>query len=180
MGMKVSTYVDAENFLKNTQVELELNEVANSLILGVCLRLIRYPERVKTPPCLKTVEDENGLVLASMMNPPYKLVVYGHQGVLDEGTMVLVEDLISGGWKVPGVLWSREVVRRVVERWVEITGQRRKIKTSLGYIFIQRFFEPTLFRLFVEIRVYSSTGQPPDSGWMCDDVLLRGETTRGL
>ena len=74
MGMKVRTYVDAENFLKNTQVELELNEAANSLLLGVCLRLIRYPERGKTPPCLKMVEDENGPVLASMMTPPHKLV----------------------------------------------------------------------------------------------------------
>jgi hypothetical protein len=50
----------------------------------------------------------------------------------------------------------------------------------LGYVFIQRYYEPTLFRPFVEIRVYSSAGQPPDSGWMCDDELLRGEATRGL
>jgi hypothetical protein len=50
----------------------------------------------------------------------------------------------------------------------------------LGYVFIQRYYEPTLFKPFVEIRVYSSAGQPPDSGWMCDDELLRGEATRGL
>jgi len=50
----------------------------------------------------------------------------------------------------------------------------------LGYVFIQRYYKPTLFRPFVEIRVYSSAGQPPDSGWMCDDELLRGEATRGL
>jgi predicted GNAT family acetyltransferase len=128
MGMKVRTYVDAENFLRNTQVGLESNEAANSLMLGVCLRLIRYPERVKTPPCLKTVEDEKGLVLASMMTPPHKLVVYGHQGDLDEGARVLAEDLVSEGWKVPGVLGPREVVRRVVERWAEITEQRCEVE----------------------------------------------------
>jgi len=50
----------------------------------------------------------------------------------------------------------------------------------LGYVLIQRYYEPTLFRPLVEIRVYSSAGQPPDSGWMCDDELLRGEATRGL
>ncbi|MFC2055147.1 hypothetical protein ACFLV7_12775 [Chloroflexota bacterium] len=50
----------------------------------------------------------------------------------------------------------------------------------LGYIFIQRYYEPTLFRPFVEIRVYSSARLPPDSGWMCDDELLRGEDTLGL
>ena len=50
----------------------------------------------------------------------------------------------------------------------------------LGYVFIQRYYEPTLFKPFVEIRVYSSAGQPPDTGWMCDDELLRGEATGGL
>jgi hypothetical protein len=50
----------------------------------------------------------------------------------------------------------------------------------LGYVFIQRYYEPTLFRPFVEIRVYSSAGRLPDSGWMCDDELLRGRATRGL
>jgi hypothetical protein len=121
MGMKVRSYVDAESFLRNTQVELESNEAANSLMLGVCLRLIRYPQRVKTPPCLKTVEGEKGLVLAAMMTPPHKLVVYGHQGALDEGARVLAEDLVSEGWKVPGVLGPREVVRSVVtpENWTK-------------------------------------------------------------
>ena len=128
VGMKVRTYVDAESFLRNTQEELESNEAANSLMLGVCLRLIRYPERVKTPPCLKTVEDENGLVLAAMMTPPHKLVVYGHQGDLDEGARMLAEDLVSEGWEVPGMLGPREVVRRVVGKWAEITGQRCEVE----------------------------------------------------
>ena len=64
-------------------------------------------------------------------------------------------------------------------------GQVRRYQSGsdycrLGYVFIQRYYEPTLFRPFVEIRVYSSARQPPDSGWMCDDVLLRGEVTQGL
>jgi len=50
----------------------------------------------------------------------------------------------------------------------------------LGYVFIQRYYEPTLFKPFAEIRVYSSAVQLPDSGWMCDDALLRGEATQGL
>jgi len=127
MGMKGMTYADAEGFLRNTQAELESNEAANSLMLGICLRLLRNPERVKTASYLRTIEDESGLVLAAMMTPPHKLVVYGHQGDLDEGARILAEDLIGGGWKVLGVLGPREVVRRVVERWAEITGQRCEV-----------------------------------------------------
>jgi hypothetical protein len=64
-------------------------------------------------------------------------------------------------------------------------GQVRRYQVGsdyywLGYVFIQRYYEPTSCKQFVEIRVYSSAGQPPDSGWMCDDELLRGEATRGL
>jgi hypothetical protein len=128
MRMKVRTYGDAESFLRNTQVELESNEAANSLMLGVCLRLIRYPERIKTSPCLKTVEDERGLVLASMMTSPHKMVVHGHQGDLDRGARVLVEDLVSERWMVPGVLGPREVSRSVGEAWAEITGGRCELE----------------------------------------------------
>lgn len=93
--MKVETYTDAGSFLSHTQAELESNEAANGLILGVCGRLVRHPERFEAAPCLKTVEDGNGLVLAAMMTPPHKLVVYGHQGDLEGAARVLVRDLIG-------------------------------------------------------------------------------------
>jgi predicted GNAT family acetyltransferase len=128
MGMKGRTYADAESFLRNTQVALESNEAANSLMLGLCLRLVRSPEWVKTPPYLMTAEDEKGLVLAAVMTPPQNLVVYGHRGELDEGARILAEDLAGGGWKVPGVLGPRGVARSVVERWVEATGQRCELE----------------------------------------------------
>ena len=125
--MKVTTYSDAELFLNNTQAELESNEAANSLMLGVCGQLIRHPDRVKKAPCLKTVEDENGLVLAAMMTPPRKLVVYGHQGDLAEGARVLVEDLVREGWQAPGVMGPREAARTVAEKWEEVMGGRYEL-----------------------------------------------------
>ena len=121
--MQITTYTDAEGFLRNTQVALELNEAANSLMLGVCGRLARHPERIEATPCLKTVADETGLILAGMMTPPHKLVVYGHQGNLDGGTRLLVTDLLREGWQVPGVLGPSVAAKRVAERWVAVTGQ---------------------------------------------------------
>lgn len=126
--MNVRNYIGAERFLNKTQVELELNEAANSLMLGICLRMIRYPERVMTPPCLKTVEDEDGLMLAAMMTPPHKLVVYGHRGDLSGGAGVLIDDLVREGWRVPGVLGPREAAGCVAGRWAEITGQRYEVE----------------------------------------------------
>ena len=120
--MKARTYSDAEAFLRNTRAELESNEASNGLMLGVCDRLVRHPERIQAAPCLKTVEDGNGLVLAAMMTPPHKLVVYGHRGDLDGGIRILVEDLVGEGWSVPGVFGPSEVAKRTAERWAEVTG----------------------------------------------------------
>jgi len=122
--MKIRTYVDTESFLRKTQSELELDEAANSLMLGVCLRLARCPEQVETNPCLKTIEDQNVLVCAAMMTPPHKLVVFGHQGNLDTGARTLVTNLVSEGWSIPGVMGPEETAERVAKQWAEVIGER--------------------------------------------------------
>jgi predicted GNAT family acetyltransferase len=129
--MKVRSYVDAKGFLERTQAALESHEVANCLMLGVCLRLMRYPGRAKTPPCLRTVEDADGLVLASMMTPPQKLVVHGQRGDLGEAARALAEDLVLEGWQVPGMLGPREPVRIAVGRWADITGMGVRLERRM-------------------------------------------------
>lgn len=120
--MKVQTYTDTESFLRNTRVELESNEAANSLMLGICEQLVRHPAQVNATPCLKTVEDETGLILAAVMTWSRKLVVYGHQGDLGGGTRTLVQDLVGEGWGVPGVLGPSDVAKGIAKRWAAVTG----------------------------------------------------------
>ncbi len=55
-------------------------------------------------------------------------MVYGQQGDLDEAARILVEDLLSEGWNVPGVLGPKRVARTVVERRARITGQRYELE----------------------------------------------------
>ena len=119
----MKTHSDAKAFLERTQKVIEAKEAANSLMLGICGQLLRDPQRYGDPPCLKTVEDESGLVLAAVMTPPHKLVVCGHQGDLFGGAEQLVDNLVRSEWQVPGVLGPSAVARCVVERWKETTGQ---------------------------------------------------------
>ena len=121
--MKGTAYPDAARFLANTEEALEANEAANSLILGICRHLVRHPQQIKTTPCLRTIEDGGGLVLAAVMTPPYKLVVYGHRGDLAAATRLLVDDLADDGWRLPGVLGPKAVARQVAGRWAEVTGR---------------------------------------------------------
>jgi predicted GNAT family acetyltransferase len=136
--MKVRTYTDAGAFLRNTRAELESNEAANSLMLGVCERLARHPERVKVAPCLKTVKGQDGLVLAAMMTPPHKLVVYGHQGDIAGGARMLVQALVSEGWKVPGILGPSEVAKAVAEVWSEVTGRGYSLERQQAVLALRK------------------------------------------
>jgi len=147
--MKIRTCTGAGAFLRNTRAELEANEAANSLMLGICERLARHPERVKAAPCLKTVEGKEGLVLAAMMTPPHKLVVYGHQGDIAGGARMLAEDLAREGWKVPGVLGPREAAAQVAEAWGEVTGRGHGLEQRLRVLALRKVTgpEPTRGRL---------------------------------
>jgi predicted GNAT family acetyltransferase len=103
---------------------LESNEAANSLMLGLCERLVAHPEQFKAAPCLATVSHGQGLVLAALMTPPHKLVVYGHRGDQREGARALVRSLLRGSWEVPGTLGSGGAAAAVAEAWAEGTGSR--------------------------------------------------------
>ena len=122
MSITVSTYADAAHFLRDTETALESNEAANSLMLGVCGQLVRHPERIESPPCLKSVKEGSDLILAAMMTPPHNLVVYGHQGDIDGATRALVDDVAGEGWSVPGVFGPSEVAEGLAARWAEVTG----------------------------------------------------------
>ncbi len=141
--MPIKTYTDASRFLQDTLAALESNEVANGLMLGVCGRLVQHSERIRSAPCLKTVEDEAGLVLAAIMTPPQKLIAYAHQGNLDGGTILLVQDLIREGWSVPGVLGPSQVATKVAEAWSAITGQETRLERRQRLYELREVLTPT-------------------------------------
>lgn len=140
--MKLTTYVDAKHFLQTARAALESDEAANGLMLGVCLRLARHPERVTIPPCLATIEDENGLVLAAMMTPPHKLVVHDLAGDLAEAAKILVNALVDERWTVPGVLGPSRAATQVARHWTEVTGQRHGLEQRQCLYKLQNVLPP--------------------------------------
>jgi predicted GNAT family acetyltransferase len=137
--MRAKCYADAAAFLEDTQAALEANEPANSLMLGLCMRLVQYPERIVDAPYLASVHDEQGLVLAAMMTPPRPIIVYGHRGDLAQAARVLAQDLVHGRWGVPGVRGPSEAATEVAVAWKEVTGQ--------GHCLVQRTIAHELRRV---------------------------------
>ena len=169
MTMKVRTYSDAEILLGRIRAELESHEAANSLMLGTCGQLIRHPEQVKAAPCLKTVEDEHGLIVAALMTPPQKLVVYGHQGDLNGGTRILVKELVGAGHRVPGVLGPSEVAQKTAERWEEVTGEAHVLEQRLMVYELREVLRPVPER--GQLRLAMETDVELASRWSYEFTL---------
>ena len=119
---RISTFNTATEFLQHAQAALEADEAENSLILGVCLRLRDQPAPAAGKICLKTIEDEHGLALAVMMDPPHNLSITGHPFDLDCSMGILVGEMRGEEWTIPGVLAPTPIARRFVEKWSEKTA----------------------------------------------------------
>jgi len=124
--MIATTYRDAGEFLFSTQAILERNEAANNLMLGICLRLKRFPERIKTAPYLVTVADGSELVVAAVMTPPHKLVIYGDRQDCGEALEIVARDLLVNRWVVPGVSGPAPVAKVFAVTWANVSSVKYK------------------------------------------------------
>lgn len=119
--MKLLHHSLAATFLAHAQAALERQEAFNNLMLGVALRLHEYPDRIKTPPYLATVEEDGELLAAAVMTPPFRLIIHAESA--DQAPLRLIaHDLNVNGWAPPGTIGPAAVARAFAEAWAATTG----------------------------------------------------------
>jgi predicted GNAT family acetyltransferase len=102
-------------------------------MLGVCLRLVQYPDRIHYLPYLVTVEDEETkqLVMAASMTPPFNLVLY-REGETNPAAMeAIAKNLQENGWTIPGVLGKVEVAEAFTKLWSGLTGKEYHLHKNI-------------------------------------------------
>lgn len=124
--MNVTTYGKASEFLLAAQAYLEEREVANGLMLGLCHRLIQFPERIETDPYFATAAHGGDIVFAAIMTPPHNLVISCARDDVGEAMELVALNLLESGWSFPGVLGPAQAAEEFAETWAEITGQDRR------------------------------------------------------
>jgi len=124
--MIATTYQKAGEFLLKTQETLEKNESANNLMLGICSRLKQFPERIKANPYFITVDDENGLVVAAIMTPPHKVLIYSDRFDYGSALEIVVQNLMANDWVVPGVLGPSHIAKEFAVTWAKLSGTQYK------------------------------------------------------
>lgn len=121
--MFIATFQHAHDFLKRTETTLMEHEAANGLMLGIAFRLRNRPDIYGSASIyIATVEDEDGLILAALMTPPFNLILYAHRSDYTDALQVLLQDLISHQWSVPGVSGPTRLAADFSRAWEEQTG----------------------------------------------------------
>jgi predicted GNAT family acetyltransferase len=129
--MKVRDFSKATDFLKAAGEELERNEAANGLLLGICGQLVRHPERFRQPVCLKLVEREGRPVLAAVMTPPQKLLLAGAPEDAEGAAAAVADALAAETWNVPGVFGPQPVAHPAASRLAQSAGKRCRLEQQL-------------------------------------------------
>jgi predicted GNAT family acetyltransferase len=133
--MTLTTHLVVTGFLEKTQETLAKNASANNLMLGITEALKKYPNRYGSTPYFGTVEDENGLIMAAIMTPPYNLVIHCEAEDCGPAYELVIDSLLNDRWNVPGVSGRIEHAREFAEKWTQRTGKKSKILMN------QRIFE---------------------------------------
>jgi predicted GNAT family acetyltransferase len=122
--IQITTYEQVEQFLSKARVELEKQEVRNSLPLGIALSLQKQADYYsRHRPYLATVEDGTRLVAAAVMTPPHNLIVASDYPEEHEAFTLLARNLHTNGWPMPGVLGAAEVALSFAQVWQQLIGQ---------------------------------------------------------
>jgi predicted GNAT family acetyltransferase len=120
--MKLICFSTASGFLRRTQASLEQDEPRNHLILGIALTLQRGSAAYQRRPYLAAVHRAGEPLLVALMTPPHNLVLAGDVDSADQTVQLVVEDLVSGGWPVPGVLGPTPLADALARVWRRHTG----------------------------------------------------------
>jgi hypothetical protein len=120
--MLLTRYSAADAFLARAQADLERDEAANNLIIGIAVRLKEFPDRIKAQPYLATVEEGGGLLAAGVMTPPHRVVLHAERDD-PEPLRLIAQDLIAHGWEVPGVNGPSKTSEAFAGIWTGLTGQ---------------------------------------------------------
>jgi uncharacterized protein len=152
--MKLISFQDTEGFLAKTQAWLEEREAENNLMLGIALRLHKYPERIKAQPFLGCVEEGGSILSAAVMTPPHNLVLVGKPE--GEALQSLVDGLMAHNWSLPGVVGPVETSRAFASFWKKAAEKNFHTGLRTRLYRLDRVIPP------VAVHGYLRVAQPED------------------
>jgi len=126
MGLILSQYKNAEQFLAQTGKILYSRASANNLMLGICERLVRDPEAYECPFYFTVMDEDDKLLIGAVMTPPHNLVLAGNIG-FKAALPDLVDYLLEEHIPVPGVIGPVDLSEAFTRVWEQKTGDNSTV-----------------------------------------------------
>ena len=140
--MIYTEHKNAESFLAIARPALERQECVHGLMLGICLRLVREPNAYGSQPYLATVESADGLRVAAVMTPPYKLQIHSEDDRESTGLGLVADALWQGKWPVPGVMAREATAEAFASLWSHKAGAGFRIGMRQGIYELRQVIHP--------------------------------------
>jgi uncharacterized protein len=125
--MKLTTYMDADLFLKDVQPELEKHEAEHSLILGLALAARSNAPSANSIPFFATIRDTRQLLVAAYMTYPNPLVLSALQPVVEKALELIIDPLQSSRIEVSGIVAPKIIAETLAEHWSRSSRQTAEI-----------------------------------------------------
>jgi hypothetical protein len=122
MGLSLSRYTDAEQFLAVTGEFLYSRASHNNLMLGVCERLVHNAEAYEDPFFATITDEADKLLLAAVMTPPHNIILAGSDS-FKQGLSDLMDYLVSEHFHIPGVIGPVDLSEAFAKLWRKVTGE---------------------------------------------------------
>ena len=123
--MIIRSYRNAVEFLARLQSTLEENEILNSLMLGLSMRLAENPEDTST--IFRSVHDEMGLIAAAMQTPGRGVLVYQHRAEVTDAFSMIVADYYQNRLNPIGVVGPQKTALRFAQLWNVVSGNEPEL-----------------------------------------------------
>jgi uncharacterized protein len=137
--MELEAHADASAFLDAAAPVLDADEARHNLIYGVCSTLVDAPDAYREA-YLWTVRDDNAVVAAALMTPPFNVVVASP--ATDEALRFAARRLHDRSTHLPGVTGGIPEVDVFAEAWQELTGAGKRLRMSQGIYAAQKVKPP--------------------------------------
>lgn len=144
--MHTIRYTDPVDFFQRVRPQLERDEAANGLMLGIAGRLCQdaavYGD---LPPYLAVVEEsenDDELAAIAIMTPPYALLLQSPSTHVVQPFALLAADLAEGDWQVPGVNAPGQLAETFAGIWAKRAGLSTHIEMQLRTFELREVIHP--------------------------------------
>ena len=117
----LTIHPDAKAFLAAAGPMLYARETINNLILGVSERLSDDPTAYQKPFFATVSGDDDHVILAAVMTPPYNLILSG-DACHETCFPILIDHLTTHPIQIPGVIAQDEMAERFTKVWTDLVG----------------------------------------------------------